>query len=391
MLSVWLCLLTLIHLFEFGDTIVRCDQKNVTVNLFQSSILPQTTTESISTWLCWKQDIRLQANTIVHLTIHGFTYDHNYWSFPYQSPNYSYVDYVIENSNGIIAVLNIDRLGVGFSSKPNASYVTLDSHAYVIYQLTNQLRNGFFRDIYFKRIILVGHSLGTIIALATASNTNYNQHISGLIATGALHLSNSDGVAVFAASFYSVQLDPKFSNQSLPTGYITINLFNNTRQIIFYNVDDADRNVITLDEQLRQTGTVGELPAFEALQSNITALIPSIIPVLVVVGQNDIIFCHTTTQSLSCNNSLVVQQREQSSYSTSIETYVLPKAGHGINLHLNSKDWYQQALIWTEKFFEKNTGVPRPGGGYMQWNTSLILKSFLTFIVLAYGENISNG
>ncbi len=81
----------------------------------------------------------MQVNTTVHLTIHGFTYDHNYWSFPYQFPNYSYVDYVIENSNNDIVVLNIDRLGVGFSSKPNASLVTLDSHASGIYQLTKQL------------------------------------------------------------------------------------------------------------------------------------------------------------------------------------------------------------------------------------------------------------
>jgi hypothetical protein len=34
----------------------------------------------------------------------------------YQSINYSYVDYVIDNSNGSIVVLNIDRIGVSLSS-----------------------------------------------------------------------------------------------------------------------------------------------------------------------------------------------------------------------------------------------------------------------------------
>ncbi|CAF1502262.1 unnamed protein product [Rotaria sordida] len=108
----------------FADATVQCEQKNVTIQW--STVVPNTpsTTYSIATWFCWKQGI----------------YDHTYWSFPYQSSRYSYGDYVINHSNGSIVVLNVDSLGVGLSSKPSlATDVTIDSNAYVIYQLTKML------------------------------------------------------------------------------------------------------------------------------------------------------------------------------------------------------------------------------------------------------------
>ncbi|CAF3697564.1 unnamed protein product [Rotaria sordida] len=266
MLQIGIFLLATIYIFKFADASVQCEQKNVTIQW--STVVPNTpsTTHLIATWFCWKQGI----------------YDHTYWSFSYQSSRYSYVDYVINHSNGNIVVLNVDRLGVGYTS--------------------------------------------------------------GLIATGFLHVKNPDGATAFINSLYPVQLDPKFSHKSIPTGYLTTNPFNNTRNI--------DPNVISLDELLKQTGTTGEISTIgPASLSTVTQLIPNRIPVLVVIGQYNVIFYNPLAITLSYGEPTIIEQREQSSYSNIIKTYVLQRSGHHINLHLNAQEWYEQALIWTREHF----------------------------------------
>ncbi|CAF1115792.1 unnamed protein product [Adineta steineri] len=350
MLFIWIYLLSVFHLYTFVDSVVQCEQKNVTVQVPNLLLASITTTESLATWFCWKQGTQLNTNTIVHLTIHGYTYDHTYWAFPYQSPKYCYVDYVIKNSNGSIVVLNIDRIGIGLSSKPDAIDVTIDSNANVISQLTTYIHNGAYQGIQFTNIILVSHSLGTLIAWTVASQTSYNQYIRGIIATGWLHVPNPVGTAAVVASIYPAQLDPVTSQQSVPLLYVTTNPANNTRQNIFYNINDADPNVIQLDDQTKHTGTVGELATLGlAILPTVTLSIPSNIPVLVVMGQYDIIFC--APLALSCDTSLIIKLRESSSYLSAIDTFVLPNSGHDINLHLNSQDWYEKALNWTLQHF----------------------------------------
>ena len=147
MFQVWIFVFSIIYSFKFVSSAVQCHQQNVTVEL-PSSLSVSPVPYSIATWLCWKQGTQLDANKVVHLTIHGYTYDHNYWLFPYQLPNYSYVDYVIDNSNGSIIVLNIDRTGIGLSSKPLIALgVTIDANANVIYQLKKVLYQGTFENI----------------------------------------------------------------------------------------------------------------------------------------------------------------------------------------------------------------------------------------------------
>ena len=352
-MQIWIFTFAAFCLFQLVETAVQCEQKNVTVELPATSPNMSCTTYSIGTWLCWKKGTQFRANKVLYLTIHGFTYDHTYWSFPYQSPKYSYVDYVIENSNGRVVVLNIDRLGVGLSSKPLlATDVTIDSNAHVIYHLTKKLYERAFQNVRFRNIVLVGHSLGTVISWRVASDPNYNQYIKGLIATGFLHVLNPIGLAAFLASFYPAQLDPKFSLQSIPVNYLTTNPFIEIGRLLFYKTDNADPSVIDQDEQLKQTGTASEISTVAAvLQPNVTQMIPDRIPVLAVIGQYDFFGCDASSTNLSCNGSAAIIAREQSYYSYPIEAYVLSNSGHSSNLHLNARDWYEQALEWTQRYF----------------------------------------
>ncbi|CAF3713700.1 unnamed protein product, partial [Adineta steineri] len=314
----------------------------------------------IVTWFCWKNGTVLSTNQIIHLTISGFTYDHTYWDFPYQPYNYSYVNYIIENSNGNIAVLNFDRFGVGLSGKPLlASLITGDVHAYVVYQLMQKLSQGYYQNISFSNIVLVGHSLGTGIALIVASNNVYNQYVCGVIATGFIHLINPVGLATFGASLYLAALDPKFKNQFVPADSLTTNPNTTGRQDAFYNIDDADMNVIRKDEQLKTIASAGEVLVIRLFVPIETRNIPTTIPMLIVMGQNDALFCNLLNIALSCNDANTIINREKDDYTTTIEAYVLENSGHDINLHRNARDWFQAALDWTNKYSFENCGCSK--------------------------------
>ncbi|CAF1344447.1 unnamed protein product [Didymodactylos carnosus] len=344
-MNIWICILSLSYI-QFVDAKAHCQQQYVSVSLPTSEL---TKLYEIATWFCYKEGTTNFNNKIVHLTIHGLTYDHTYWNFPCESSTYSYTDYVINKSNGNIVVLNFDRIGIGRSSHPPAYDVTIDLNADVVYQLTEKLHNGQFQDTKFDNIILVGHSLGTLISWTTASSdSGYNRFVNGLISTGWLHKNNPIGGMGIISSMYPVQLDPKLRQQNLPLGYLTTNP-SWPRQTLFYNMNDADIGIVQQDEQLKETGTLGELRTCEAANNPLVTLkIPKAIPILLVIGQNDQCFCNVT---LACDNSLIIQEREQQNFISSTETYVLQQAGHSINLHLNSHDWYQIASDWTQKYF----------------------------------------
>jgi hypothetical protein len=75
------------------------------------------------------------------------------------------------------------------------------------------------------------------------------------------------------------------------------------------------------------------------------------VPVLVVVGGKDIIFCGIGGSD--CSSSERVQAQEKPFYpaDTCLESYVLPNSGHDVNLQLNGPDWYAKALSWANRHF----------------------------------------
>lgn len=172
------------------------------------------------------------------------------------------MDYVIERSNDDIAVLNIHPIGSGLSYKPSAVDVTIGSNAHVIAQLIDELAAGRYQQTALINVILVSYSLGTLVAWTAASNANYNCHIRGLIATG---------------------------------------------EFLFYRTSDVDPDVITMGE----VSTIAL-----ALAPSVSLSIPRKIPIFVVIGEYDFVFCQSNDAHLSCKNAPSIQEREQSFYAS---------------------------------------------------------------------------
>jgi len=96
----------------------------------------------------------------LQVLVHGATTTHLYWDLPDFGPGkYSYVRYMARKGYALLA---IDQLGTGESSKPNGDFLTLDELARSLHQVTGQLRSGNNAlHARFETVVAVGHSMGS--------------------------------------------------------------------------------------------------------------------------------------------------------------------------------------------------------------------------------------
>lgn len=262
--------------------------------------------------------------TSVQLLLHGFTYGRYYWDLPYQPENYSYV--AAANRAGY-ATLSIDRLGVGDSYHPFSTLVTLDNEASAVHQVIRALRSGLLGGTAFQRVVLVGHSYGSQIAFVTAGRY---QNVEALVATGASHQINVVNIITrLGAQTEPATLDPKFASSGLDVGYLTTR---RGARSVFYNTQNTDPEVISLDEQLKQTGTAAEL--ITSLPDSVLNFSRQInIPVLAVNATDEPFFCNgLLTADCSSAAALVASERPFYGPSATLDALVVPNAGHAVTL-----------------------------------------------------------
>ncbi|HSG40212.1 MAG TPA: alpha/beta hydrolase, partial [Thermoanaerobaculia bacterium] len=89
----------------------RCEELSLPVTLSPSD----ATVYNVFGVLCSRGAIE---NKTFQITLHGITYSHLYWDFPFQPETYSYVRRATAAG---YAVLNLDRIGIGQSDHPPAA------------------------------------------------------------------------------------------------------------------------------------------------------------------------------------------------------------------------------------------------------------------------------
>lgn len=179
----------------------------------------------------------------------GATYNGTYWDFPLDPRRHSYLEAMRRSGH---AVLDVDRIGTGLSSRPAAAAVTFDANVYVAHQLVQAARRGKFGGIRFERVTTVGHSLGSAIALVEAARYD---DVDGLILTGLLPHAPPVGAPALIASLHPASLEPRF--HAVPLGYVTNRP--GTRGDVYYHRPGARAEVIALDEQTKDTAAPLEL------------------------------------------------------------------------------------------------------------------------------------
>lgn len=292
----------------------------------------------VTTWLCSQGPV----SDVVQVLIPGGSYNHIYWDFPYKPELYSYAQ--AANRAGY-TTLNIDRIGTGESDRPPVLRVDVFTNSNVVHQLVQKLRAGEIGGTSFEKVVLVGHSLGSGVAIGEAARYG---DVDGVIVTGAMHGVNI-GAPLIASSFYPALLDPKFGT-SVPVGYLTS--WPGTRYQAFYFPAEAEQEVIDLDDQTKDTVTPGEIATFYPnllLSSNVH------VPVFSVIGEVDAAFC-----TLPCGLPGSPPETEGLFYPADacLETMVVPGAGHDLNLHANAPDFHAAAEDWLARRIGGPGGEP---------------------------------
>ena len=293
------------------------------------------------------------AGKTVQLLLHGSTYARYYWDFPFQPEHYSYVRSAAKRG---YVTFNLDRIGSGASDRPNGNLVDIDANAYVVHQVVEALRAGQVASQSFQKIIVVGHSMGSMTTLNYAGTLA--GEADGIILTGFLHDVNFDFVnTVLLPALYPATLDPKFAGQYPNFDYFTT--LPGSRSGPFYYMENVNPEVLARDESLKQTTTIGELNTgplmvFSPISFEIEG------PVQVVIGEFDYIFCGNL---VNCSDKPAVQNYESSFYSDSacVETAVISEAGHNLNVHTNADAAFNQMLAWADRNVGSTSGAaPQP-------------------------------
>lgn len=255
------------------------------------------------------------SNRTLLLALHGANYNHKYWDVPeINGHDYSFARYMAAQK---YAVLAIDQLGTGESDKPCGDLLTLDETAGAIHQVIGQLRAG-AGDIRhaFNRVVLVGHSLGSINAVyEQATYTDAD----ALITTGMGHV------------LHELPIPTSVIQEMLQHKYFPFP--DDLRAELFYYAPGADPEVIAYDRDHladllpRAQLLTGVFAAFNSTLNRVGAVQG---PVLVQLGEHDALF----PASLADDESAFYTS------ASSVTVQALPGVGHDVNTHFgNHTSW----------------------------------------------------
>ena len=327
----------------------RCQRERIPVALADHA----PASYHLAGWLCADGSPRGRA---VEVLIPGLTYGASYWNFPLDPGRYSYVRAATAAG---LATLAIDRLGAGASSHPPAADVTAGTEAVALHEVVQRLRAARVGATRFRTVVLVGHSFGSDVALREAGTYG---DVAGVISTGWLTAGNLAGHLRVRDSYDGAASDdPKFAHAGLPAGYVTTRP--GTRGADFYHTSYASPAVIKEDEALKETVTSGELASVIVPVPQATTRAIGV-PVLLADGQDDDLDCSATLPGVSCASAAALIGREQANYAPQacLRAFVLPRAGHSINLHPDAPRWFAAATRWISTYVTA-ASRPRPCSG----------------------------
>jgi pimeloyl-ACP methyl ester carboxylesterase len=291
-----------------------------------------------------------RAGKTVQVLLHGAAYNYDYWDFArFDGVEYSYSRDVAASG---FATFAYDALGSGNSSHPPSDQLTIQSAAQVTHQIVRALRAGSIGGVRFGKVILVGHSLGAVVAWEEAIGY---RDVDGLIVTGAAHSLSSRFQD--ANPFYPAVNDPAFAASGLDPGYLTTRP--GVRTGLFYSDPDSDPVGSIADEVFKDVVPEVELmSAIPIVGSAATVTIQ--VPVLIILGSDDLLTCGPNPHggSFDCSSAAAVVAQEAPYYSpmARMAACVIPGAGHAISMSMNHRMQAIDAVAWSHAF------IDQPGG-----------------------------
>lgn len=286
----------------------------------------------------------LRRGTAVQLLIHDATYSREYWeSGSIDGVPHSYARAAAAAG---IATFAFDEIGAGGSSHPASQLITVDAAAHVAHRVVQALRHGDIGGTRFRKIIAVGHSLGSLVAWDEAIRY---ADVDGIVVTGAVHSLSARYQAAQAGVFLPAATDPRFITTGLDQGYLTMPAAERARwfSTTITPVDVMDDDVVAATELAT---------ARRFITSDATRAIH--VPVLIIVGTDDATTCGPDVRGryFDCSSATAVAAQEARFYSRAARLHacVIPDAGHDLNMTVNHDLPLADAVAWSEAFSDRS-------------------------------------
>jgi pimeloyl-ACP methyl ester carboxylesterase len=294
---------------DSGGNSIKVDRVNFTVTLSGQEYI-------IAGYLYYQGSFR---NRTLQVVVHGATYNHSYWDAPtINGHDYSYARFMARKK---YAVLAIDQLGAGQSSRPDGDFVTRQQTVESLHQVLASLRAGSNPTGYaFEKIVLVGHSFGSINAIFAQAQ---HQDADALVTTGYGHVPHALPIPI--EFIIALLTGPPYF--TLPPEF---------RTALFYHAAGADPDVIAFDNaNLADELTRGQVATtFFDIFSDPAGQVTG--PVLVQLGEFDALW-----PSLYAGGEAAFWTS-----ASSVTVQSLLNVGHDFNLHLDNETGWRQIDKW---------------------------------------------
>ncbi|MFY9574236.1 MAG: alpha/beta hydrolase, partial [Blastocatellia bacterium] len=322
-------LCALVLAFVLSPVIIKADDGNeFKVRRLEFSVsLSDGNTYTIAGFLYYNGTFR---NRPLQVLVHGATYNHNYWDVPtINGQSYSYARFMAEEGYALLA---IDQLGAGESSKPSGDFVTLNETTLSIHQVLAQMRSGNNPLAYaFPQIVLVGHSFGSI---------------NSIFVQGTYHDADALVVTALGHVPHELPIPPELITALLQFPYFPLPAA--ARSALFYYADAADADVIAYDNQnLADLLSRGQIfTTFGAVFNPAADRVGAVTgPVLVQLGEHDALW-----PSLYAGGEAAYWTN-----ASSVTVESLPSVGHAFNTHLDNKTGWRSIDRWIKSTLAEST------------------------------------
>lgn len=261
-------------------------------------------------------------NRTLLLALHGATYNHKYWDVPnINGHEYSFARYMAGRK---YAVLAIDQLGAGESSKPvDGDLLTLHQTGSAIHQVITHLRAGSAGVGHaFERVVTVGHSLGAINAIYAQGAYH---DADAVVSTGMGHVPHELPVP---AEVIGEMLQHEYARAP-----------GEARAPLFFYAPGADSDVIAYDRDVladqlpRGQLVTGILAGFDpnaTLVGSVTG------PVLVQLGEFDALYPASYADG----------EAAFFAGASGVTVQALPGVGHNFNMHYRNREGWRLMDEW---------------------------------------------
>jgi pimeloyl-ACP methyl ester carboxylesterase len=277
------------------------------------------------------------SDTVV-VMVPGATYSSTYWEFPYEPETYSQARAVRAAGH---ATYVVDRIGTGASSRPLSTLVTVQKQAQAVAASIDHLRAGAIGGTSFDTVVLMGHSLGSVISIETAIAYG---HVDGLVITGITHAVNYVEALTLLGNMHPAIVDPAFAGGAIDPLYLTT--IPGTRASAFHSGSDPVAEVVAVDEATKSVFAPGEATGLADIILSKTLSVTA--PVMVAMGGEDRLMCGLLEDV--CESSASLHEAEAPHYSNaaSLTAHVTPISGHDLTLARNTRIYQDAVNDWID-------------------------------------------